>query len=106
EAAGLCEQGNGTSLLDGGPALNPSGGTMSGLTPCACGLTRIIEAVKQLQGEAQGIQIDGADTAMITKILNINPDEIKEGMRVKVVWADKIKGTPKDIKGFEPIGGD
>jgi len=52
------------------------------------------------------VQIDGADTAMITKILNINPDEIKEGMRVKVVWADKIKGTPKDIKGFEPIGGD
>lgn len=52
------------------------------------------------------VQVDGADTAIITKILNITPDEIKEGMRVKVVWADKIKGHPKDIKGFEPIGGE
>lgn len=52
------------------------------------------------------VQVDGADTAIITKILNITPDEIKEGMRVKVVWADKIKGNPKDIKGFEPIGGE
>ena len=66
EAAGLCEQGNGTSLLDGGSALNPSGGTMSGLTPCACGLTRIIEATKQLQGEAEGIQISGAKKAIAT----------------------------------------
>lgn len=52
------------------------------------------------------VQIDGADTAMITQVINIIPDEIKEGMRVKVVWADKIKGNPKDIKGFEPIGGE
>lgn len=52
------------------------------------------------------VQIDGADTAMINRIINITPDEIKEGMRVRVVWADKIKGHPKDIKGFEPIGGE
>ena len=52
------------------------------------------------------VQIDGADTAMINRIINITPDEIKEGMRVKVVWADRIKGHPKDIKGFEPIGGE
>jgi uncharacterized OB-fold protein len=52
------------------------------------------------------VQVDGADTAMINRVINITPDEIKEGMRVKVVWADKIKGHPKDIKGFEPIGGD
>jgi len=52
------------------------------------------------------VQIDGADTAMTTRVINITPDEIKEGMRVKVVWADKIKGHPKDIKGFEPIGGE
>jgi len=52
------------------------------------------------------VQVDGADTAMISEVLNIKPDDMKEGMKVKVVWADRIKGHPKDIKGFEPIGGE
>jgi len=52
------------------------------------------------------VQIDGADTAIISEILNVNPDDLKDGIKVKVVWADRIKGHPKDIKGFEPIGGD
>jgi hypothetical protein len=52
------------------------------------------------------VQIDGADTAMISEILNVNLDDLKDGIKVKVVWADRIKGHPKDIKGFEPIGGD
>jgi len=66
EAAGLCGKGEGISLLDSGPSLNPSGGTLSGLTPCACGLTRIVEAAKQLRGEANGHQVSGAKKAIAT----------------------------------------
>lgn len=65
EAAGLAEPGKGIELLDSGK-LNPSGGVMTGYTPCACGITRIIEAVKQLRGDAEGHQIDGAKMAIAT----------------------------------------
>ena len=51
------------------------------------------------------ILIDGADTAMVAPIINTNPDDLKEGMKVKVVWAKRIKGHPDDIEGFEPVGG-
>lgn len=51
------------------------------------------------------VQVDGADTAMIAPIINTNPEDLKEEMKVKVVWADECKGQPKDIKGFELIGG-
>ena len=64
EATGLCEKGEGVSLLETGPALNPSGGVMSAFTPCACGLTRMVEAAKQLRGEAEGHQISGAKKAI------------------------------------------
>ncbi len=64
EAAGLREKGKGIILLDGGPALNPSGGPMSAFTPCACGLTRIVEAAKQIRGEAEGHQVSGAKKAI------------------------------------------
>jgi len=66
EAAQLSERGKGVSLLDSGPSLNPSGGAMSAFTPCACGLTRIMEAAKQLRGEADGHQISGAKKAIAT----------------------------------------
>ena len=65
EAAGLADEGKGLSLLDS-DKLNPSGGTMMGFTPAGCGLARIIEAVKQLRGEAEGHQISGAKKAIAT----------------------------------------
>ncbi len=52
------------------------------------------------------VQVDGADTAMVLSILNVNPDDLKEGMKIKVVWAKETKGHPDDITGFEPVGGD
>jgi len=64
EAAHLSEKGKGATLLDSGPALNPSGGAMSAFTPCASGLTRLVEAAKQLRGEADGYQISGAKKAI------------------------------------------
>ena len=51
------------------------------------------------------VQVDGADTAMIIRIVNATPDQLKEGMKVKVVWEAKIKGQPGDIAGFEPVEG-
>ena len=51
------------------------------------------------------VQIDGADSAMVIPVININPEDLKIGMKLKVVWAKNIKGHPDDIAGFEPIGG-
>ncbi|MGV9203456.1 MAG: thiolase family protein [Promethearchaeia archaeon] len=65
EAAGLAEKGKGLDLLEK-DLLNPSGGTMAGFTPCANGLTRIVEAAKQLRGEAEGHQIKRAQYAIAT----------------------------------------
>ena len=64
EAAQLGERGKGVTLLDSGPSLNPSGGAMSAFTPCACGLTRLVEAARQLRGEADGHQVSGAKKAV------------------------------------------
>ncbi|MFO8017410.1 MAG: thiolase family protein [Promethearchaeia archaeon] len=63
EAAKLAEKGKGVELVDK-EILNPSGGTMAGYTPCANGLTRIIEAAKQIRGEAEGHQVSGAKRAI------------------------------------------
>lgn len=63
EACGLAEKGKGPSLVDK-DILNPSGGALSGYTPCACGLTRLVEATRQLRGEAEGYQVAGAKKAI------------------------------------------
>ena len=46
------------------------------------------------------IQIDGSNTSIIYKLLNLEPSEVKIGMKVKIEWAEKTKGNPSDIKGF------
>ena len=51
------------------------------------------------------VQVDGADSAFMTEILNTTEDKLEEGMKLKVVWAKRIKGHPQDIAGFEPGGG-
>ncbi len=63
ESAGLAKKGKGVSLLEK-KLLNPSGGAMAGFNPCSCGLTRMVEAAKQLRGEAEGHQIAGAKKAI------------------------------------------
>ncbi len=49
------------------------------------------------------IQIDGSNTGIVYRLLNIDPDDIKVGMKVKVVWEEKTKGDPSDIKGFTKL---
>jgi uncharacterized OB-fold protein len=46
------------------------------------------------------INIDGSSTAIVYKLLEIEPSDIKTGMKVKVSWNEKSKGDPSDIKGF------
>lgn len=64
EALGLCREGKGKVLIekgvtekDGEIPVNPSGGALAADPICATGLVRIIEAAKQIWGEANGYQI-------------------------------------------------
>ena len=67
EAIGLAEKGQAANLnseIGGDLPINPSGGALGGNPPCATGLIRIIEATKQLRGEANGYQVNGAKRAV------------------------------------------
>jgi acetyl-CoA C-acetyltransferase len=67
EALGLAEKGKGTMLkseIDGDLPINPSGGAIGGNPPCGTGLIRIIEAAKQINGEANGYQVKGVKKAI------------------------------------------
>jgi hypothetical protein len=46
------------------------------------------------------VQIDGSNTSIVYRLMNLNPNEVKIGMKVKIEWAEKPKGDPSDIKGF------
>lgn len=46
------------------------------------------------------IRIDGSNTGIIFRLLNIEPKDVKTGMKVKIEWEEKTKGDPTDIKGF------
>ena len=46
------------------------------------------------------IQIDGSNSAIVYRLLNIEPGEVKTGMKVKIEWEEKTRGDPSDIKGF------
>ncbi len=69
EAIGLAEKGKASSTnfgIDADIPINPSGGGIGGNAPCATGLIRIIEAVKQIQGKAEGHQIKNVNRALAT----------------------------------------
>lgn len=46
------------------------------------------------------VQIDGSNTAIVYRLLNIAPEDAKIGMKLKIEWNDDTKGDPSDIKGF------
>ncbi|MGM0470554.1 MAG: thiolase family protein [Promethearchaeati archaeon] len=67
ESLGLAEKGKGpeiSSEINGDLPINPSGGALGGNPPCAAGLIRIIEAVKQIRGEGGAYQVDGVKRAI------------------------------------------
>ncbi len=49
------------------------------------------------------VQIDGSSTSIIYRLLNIEPGEVKTGMKVRVEWEEQTKGDPSDIKGFAKV---
>ncbi|WP_202318988.1 thiolase family protein [Archaeoglobus neptunius] len=70
EALGFCRKGNGVRLLEEGMTevygdlpTNPSGGALAGDPICATGLIRLIEAVRQIRGEAEN-QVEDCRTAL------------------------------------------
>ena len=46
------------------------------------------------------VRIDGSNTGLVYRLLDLEPEEIKIGMKVKIEWEDNPKGDPSDIKGF------
>ena len=65
EAIGFAEKGRAKDIIDTFP-INPSGGAIGGNPPNATGLIRIIEAAKQIRGEANGYQVNGVNRAIAT----------------------------------------
>ena len=65
EAIGFAEKGRAKDIIDNFP-INPSGGAIGGNPPNATGLIRIIEAAKQIRGEANGYQVNGVNRAIAT----------------------------------------
>ena len=49
------------------------------------------------------VQIDGSNTSIIYRLLNLDSSEVKIGMKVRIEWVEKPKGDPSDIKGFKKI---
>ncbi|MFO8017417.1 MAG: OB-fold domain-containing protein [Promethearchaeia archaeon] len=52
------------------------------------------------------VQIDGCSTSIIYELLDMEPEELETGLKVKVKWAEKPKGSPEDIEGFIKAGGE
>lgn len=50
------------------------------------------------------IKLEGADSTIFMPIEEIDPKEVKEGMKVEVVWGEETKGELADMKYFKPGG--
>ncbi len=49
------------------------------------------------------VKIDGSNTEIVYRLLNMESTEVKTGMKVKIEWSEKTKGDPSDIKGFVSV---
>ena len=49
------------------------------------------------------IKLDGADTGFLHMLGEVDVNKIKEGMRVKAVFAGERVGLPTDIAYFKPV---
>jgi uncharacterized OB-fold protein len=49
------------------------------------------------------IKLDGADTGMAHIIGEVNPENLKIGMRIQAVFKDGRVGSILDIKYFRPV---
>lgn len=51
------------------------------------------------------IQMDGCSSSIIYELLDMEPEDLEIGMKVRLKWAKKPKGRPGDIEGFTKAGG-
>ncbi len=49
------------------------------------------------------IRLNGSDTGLVHILGEVEPDDIREGMRVKAVFAEKRTGSLLDIAYFRPL---
>ncbi len=49
------------------------------------------------------VKLDTTSSAIVYPLLDLKPEDVKIGMKVKVQWVDTPKGEPGDIKGFIPV---
>ena len=78
EGLGFCGRGEGGKFLDAGVTrmggklpVNPSGGMLAGNPNGVAGMTRVVEAVLQLRGEAGDRQVPGAHVALAHGVTGI-----------------------------------
>lgn len=50
------------------------------------------------------VLFDGADIGIMHLLQEVDPDEVRAGMRVEPVWEDEIRPTMTSIKYFRPTG--
>ena len=51
------------------------------------------------------LRLDGADTALLHRLLDVEPDAVRSGMRVTAVLEQRRQGQITDIAGFRPLAG-
>ena len=49
------------------------------------------------------IKLEGSDSTIFMPVEEIDPKDVKEGMKVEVVWREETKGEIADIKYFRPV---
>jgi hypothetical protein len=49
------------------------------------------------------IKLDGSDSTIFMPLVDVEPEKIKEVLKVGVVWREETKGELADVKGFRPI---
>jgi len=49
------------------------------------------------------VRFDGSDSNIACLLLNVKPEKVFIGLRVKAVWAKELKGAMSDLEGVEPI---
>ena len=49
------------------------------------------------------IKLEGADSTIFMPIEEVDPKDVKEGMKVEVKWRDETKGQLADIEHFRPL---
>lgn len=49
------------------------------------------------------IQFDGCDSLLSARVLDVEPEKVKVGMKVKALWKDETGGDYSDLVGFIPL---